>query len=152
MVSRWLTVRLQILLGVIFIAAALPKIIDPPSFLHMVHNYKLVPQALVPAMALTMPWIELLTGVALVLGIWRRTAAIIIGALLVVFIIAIGINIGRDNAVNCGCFSVADANKSHEELMGDMKIVVLRDVAMLLIVAQLLYVERRERDVTTTAV
>ena len=30
----WLTTRVQIALGVIFIAAALPKIVDPPSFAH----------------------------------------------------------------------------------------------------------------------
>jgi uncharacterized membrane protein YphA (DoxX/SURF4 family) len=142
----WLTVRLQILLGVIFIAAALPKIIDPPSFLHMVSNYKLVPAALVPAMALIMPWLELLTGVALVLGVWRRTATLFIGAMLLAFIVAISINIARDNAVNCGCFSVADQGKPHDQLMDEMKIVILRDVAMLLIVAQLLAAERRQRQ------
>src|SRR5216684_3007318 len=63
----WLTIRVQIALGVIFIAAALPKIVDPPSFAHMIYNYKLVPAALNNLMALVMPWIELLCGVALVL-------------------------------------------------------------------------------------
>jgi hypothetical protein len=52
----------------------------------------------------------------------------------------------RDNAVNCGCFSVADQGKPHDQLMGEMKIVVLRDVAMLLIVAQLLVAERGRRE------
>jgi uncharacterized membrane protein YphA (DoxX/SURF4 family) len=141
----WLTVRLQILLGVIFIAAALPKIVDPPSFLHMISNYKLIPASLVPAMALIMPWIELLTGVALVLGVWRRTATLFIGAMLLAFIVAISVNIARDNAVNCGCFSVADQGKPHDVLMSEMKMVVLRDVGMLLIVAQLIAAERRLR-------
>ena len=28
----WLTVRVKIALGAIFVAAAIPKIVDPPSF------------------------------------------------------------------------------------------------------------------------
>ena len=63
--SSWLAIRVQLALGAIFVAAALPKIIDPPSFAHMIFNYRLVPGPLVNLMALTMPWIELLCGLAL---------------------------------------------------------------------------------------
>ena len=55
--------------------AALPKIGDPPGFAHMIYNYKILPGPLVNPAALVMPWAELLMGVALVCGIWRRTAA-----------------------------------------------------------------------------
>ena len=70
--SPWLTIRVQLALGVIFIAASLPKIVDPPSFAHMIYNYRIVPGALVNLSALTMPWIELLCGVALVLLVLSR--------------------------------------------------------------------------------
>src|SRR5438477_10312603 len=83
--SRWLTIRVQIALGVFFVAAALPKIADPPSFAHMVYNYRIVPGALINLMALTMPWIELLSGLALIIGIWKGTARTIIAALLITF-------------------------------------------------------------------
>ena len=73
--SPWLTIRVQIGLGAIFLVAALPKIADPPSFAHMIYNYRLVPGALVNAMALVMPWVEILAGLALILGVWRREAA-----------------------------------------------------------------------------
>jgi putative oxidoreductase len=136
--SEWLTVRVQIALGVIFIAAALPKIVDPPSFAHMVYNYKMIPKALLGPMALTMPWVELLCGVALVLGIWRKTAAKLVGAMLIMFIVAISINLARGNAVNCGCFDVSSASKSQDELLAEMKWVIIRDVGMLVMVAQLL--------------
>ena len=132
----WLTVRTQIALGVFFIVAALPKIADPPSFAHMVYNYRLLPGPLVNLAALTMPWAELLMGVALICGIWRRTAASLVGVLLVVFIVAVSVNLLRGNAIDCGCFDVADAGKSVEERFHDMWIVILRDVGMLLLVAQ----------------
>ena len=141
--SDWLTVRVQIALGAIFVAASLPKLVDPPSFAHMIYNYRLVPGFAINAIALVMPWLELLSGVALILGIWRRPAAAMIGAMLLVFIVAISINLGRDNAVNCGCFDLASANKSHDELIAEMEWVVLRDVGMLLMVAQILWASRR---------
>jgi putative oxidoreductase len=138
----WLTVRVQIALGVLFVAAALPKIVDPPAFAHMIYNYKLVPGSLLNLMALFMPWLELLCGLALILGIWRRTAAVIVGALLLVFIVAIGINLVRDNAVNCGCFEVGSANKTHDQLIDEMRWVVIRDILMLLMVAQIMIATR----------
>lgn len=136
--SEWLTVRVQIVLGVIFIAAALPKLSDPPSFAHMIYNYDLAPAALLNAIALTLPWVELLSGVALVLGVWKRTAAILVGAMLIMFIVALSINLFRDNPVNCGCFDVASSVKSKDELLSEMKWVLVRDIGMLVMVSQLL--------------
>ncbi len=138
----WLTVRVQIALGAIFVAAALPKISDPPSFAHMIYNYRILPGFLVNISALTMPCVELLAGLALILGVWTRPARWLIGAMLVVFIIAIGFNLLRDNAIDCGCFDVASAGKTHEERIRDMWIVIVRDIGMLLMIAQLWWAER----------
>lgn len=141
----WLTVRVQIALGVLFVAAALPKIIDPPGFAQMIYNYKMVPASLLNAMTLVLPWLELLCGIALILGIWRRTATLLVGLMLVTFIAAIGINLARDNAVNCGCFEIVPTPKTHDQLISEMKIVILRDLGMLLMVAQILYATRQAR-------
>jgi uncharacterized membrane protein YphA (DoxX/SURF4 family) len=141
--SPWLTVRVQIALGVFFVVAALPKIVDPPSFAHMIYNYRIVPGAFVNLVALVMPWFELLTGIALILGIWTRTSAALIGALLAVFIVAISFNLARGNAIDCGCFDVAAAGKSVAERIADMRWVVVRDVGMLVMVAQILWATGR---------
>ena len=137
--SPWLTVRVQIALGVFFVAAALPKIVDPPSFAHMIYNYRLVPGALVNLMALVMPWLELLAGLALILGIWTRSSAGLVGALLLVFIAAIALNLARGNAIDCGCFDVSAANKTADERLADMRLDILRDLGMLLMAVQILW-------------
>lgn len=144
--SPWLTVRVQIALGAIFIAASLPKIIDPPSFAHMIYNYRLVPGALLNLSALILPWFELLIGIALVLGIWRRTAAAWAGVLLVVFVLAIGVNLSRGNAIDCGCFDVSAANKTEAERLADMRWTIARDLGMLLMVGQILFATRQSED------
>ena len=139
----WLTIRVQIALGIFFVAAALPKLADPPSFAHMVYNYRIVPGALINLMALTMPWIELLSGLALILGVWKEAARTIIALLLLTFIVAISINLTRNNAIDCGCFDVTAAGKTHEERIADMHFVVIRDLGMLLMCAQLWWAQRR---------
>ncbi|MFI5197871.1 MAG: MauE/DoxX family redox-associated membrane protein [Thermoanaerobaculia bacterium] len=141
--SSWLTVRVQIALGLFFVVAALPKLVDPPSFAHMIYNYRLVPGTFVNVLALAMPWLELLTGLALVLGIWTRTSAALAGALLLVFIAAITANLARGNAIDCGCFDVSAANKTVDERLADMRFVILRDVGMLLMVVQVLLAKSR---------
>jgi uncharacterized membrane protein YphA (DoxX/SURF4 family) len=144
--SPWLTVRVRIALGLIFIAAALPKIVDPPSFAHAVYNYRILPGPLVNLVALALPWLELLSGLALVLGVFRRAAAAVIGALLLVFLAGIGLNLARSNPIDCGCFDPKSAGKSREERLADMRLVVVRDVGMLLMVAQSLAASLREGD------
>ena len=141
--SPWLTIRVQLALGIFFVVAALPKIVDPPSFAHMIYNYRIVPGPLVNIMALTMPWLELLSGLALILGIWKDGARAIIAAMLVVFITAIAINLARGNAIDCGCFDPNPRPKSREERLDDMVFVVYRDLGMLLMVAQGWWASRR---------
>lgn len=141
----WLTVRVQIALGAIFIVAALPKITDPPSFAHMIYNYRILPGALINFSSLVMPWVEIVCGVLLILGVWVKPARWLIAAMLIVFIIAISINLARGNAIDCGCFDVSAAGKTYEERIQDMWFVVIRDLGMLLMCAQLAFAERVRR-------
>jgi len=144
--SPWLTIRVQLALGAIFVIAAIPKIADPPSFAHMIYNYRLVPGSLINLSALVMPWVELLAGLALILGVWKAAARTVIGILLAVFIIASSINLARDNAIDCGCFNVADRGKTHEQRIFDMKVDVFRDLGMLLMVGQLWWAGKRDEN------
>jgi len=144
--SPWLTIRVQIALGLFFVVAALPKIVDPPSFAHMVYNYRILPGPLVNLMGLTMPWIELLCGIALIAGIWKETARTIIAAMLLTFILAISVNLARGNAIDCGCFDPTPVPKTRSERLQDMRFVIYRDLGMLLMTGQLWFASRRERE------
>ena len=141
----WLTVRVQIGLGAIFVAAALPKITDPPSFAQMIYNYRILPAGLINISALVLPWIELVTGLCLILGIWTRPARWAIGGMLVVFMVAITFNLLRGHAVDCGCFAVTGPPLTYDEKIYEMWIVLLRDAGMLLMLGQLWWAERHTR-------
>ena len=138
----WLTVRVQVVLDIIFVVAAWPKIADPPSFAHMIYNYRIVPGSLINLSALVMPWVELLAGLCLILGIWTRAARTIVALLLLVFMIAIAWNLLRGNAIDCGCFDVSAANRTYDERIRDMGLVLLRDAGMLVMCVQTWWAER----------
>lgn len=141
----WLTLRVQIALGIIFVVAAWPHITDPPGFAHMIYNYRILPGTLINISTLVMPWVELLAGLCLILGIWTRAARNLIALMLIVFIVAISFNLLRNHPIDCGCFDVSASGKTPEEQFRDMWMVILRDIGMLLMVAQLWWAERARR-------
>jgi putative oxidoreductase len=132
MQNGWILIVVRIALGALFIYSAWPKIADPPAFAQMLANYRLLPDAWINPAGLVLPWLEMVAGVCLVAGLTRRGAALWISALLVVFIGAVAINIARDVAVDCGCFSVTASQKSHAEMIASMKLDIARDLGMLL--------------------
>src|ERR1043166_8256114 len=131
---KWVLLLLRVILGTIFIFAALPKIQDPPSFAHLVYNYKLLPLTTINMVALVLPWLELICGVFLIFGIWKRTVASVVAVLLVIFIAGIATNLAQGNAIQCGCFGHA-ATKTTAQLIRDMKLDLLRDAVLLGIAA-----------------
>lgn len=104
-VTRSITLVARLVIGAVFITAALDKIIAPDAFAKNILNYLIVPTPFINLMALVLPWLELMCGIALVLGLWVRTGAAITGALLVVFIGAVASAMLQGLDINCGCFS-----------------------------------------------
>ncbi len=128
--SRWLAERLQIGLGAIFVYAAWPKLVDPPTFAKNVHAYDLLPDFLINLQAIALPGVELVVGLALIVGIWRRAAALLCGLMLLQFMAAIGMALANGNPVNCSCFDLNAVAKTDLELLAEMRNVLLRDVAV----------------------
>jgi uncharacterized membrane protein YphA (DoxX/SURF4 family) len=102
----------QILAGLILLAAALPKIANLPAFAGSVHNFHLepfIPMAATNLLAMTIPWVELIAGLALVAGVRPRAGALVYTALLAVFTIGVVAALARGLSFDCGCFGKAGA-------------------------------------------
>ena len=135
--GKALYLGLRIALGLIFIWAAGPKIVNPADFARIIANYKLLPTALIPAAALILPWIEIICGLLLVCGRFIKGSAGIVNSLLGVFILALIISAVRGLDVQCGCFTVsAAAQKS-------IAYYLLRDLIFLAMGAWVLYYRLR---------
>lgn len=132
------------LLGGVMLAAAWSKIADPPGFAQSLHGYRLLPEAALAPLALFLPWLEALCGLALILGPARRGAAAITLALMVAFLGALGINRLRGNPVDCGCFGNSKVQKTRDERLRDMDWAMLRDLGLALLAINLLRVRRPE--------
>lgn len=88
--------------GAVFIGAGIAKLRSRQVFPGVVANYRLLPEAMVPAVAATLPVAEVAVGLALIGGV--RFAAVPAGLLLLVFAAAMAINIGRGRShIDCGC-------------------------------------------------
>lgn len=102
--NRYFLLLLRLIVGGVFIWAAISKIVDPLTFAQDVKNYRLVGQTLSFLTALILPWIELIAGICLILGIFPRSSALLLSGLLIFFILLVSITIIRGIDVECGCF------------------------------------------------
>jgi uncharacterized membrane protein YphA (DoxX/SURF4 family) len=101
---------LRIALGLVFILASLDKIRNSEEFAANIANYRLVPYQLINFVAITLPWLEVVTGSFLVMGIWIRANAWIVSIMLSAFAIAILQALLRNLDISCGCFSTDPAD------------------------------------------
>lgn len=97
----------RLLLGAIFILASVDKILHPAAFAKIIYNYQIVPDEAVNLTAIMLPWIELLLGLLLMLGLWIPGAVVLSNLLLLTFFGAILFNVARGLDINCGCFSTS---------------------------------------------
>jgi uncharacterized membrane protein YphA (DoxX/SURF4 family) len=99
---------LRLFLGAFFVYASLDKIASPAAFARVIYQWQVTGPVLSNVVAVTLPWVELLAGTLLVLGLWKRESALVVALLLVVFLGAAGSVLARGIDVeNCGCTSLA---------------------------------------------
>jgi uncharacterized membrane protein YphA (DoxX/SURF4 family) len=109
---RVLVVLLRLVLGSILLWAGLAKIPEPALFAQTVRAYEILPILLIHPFAVFMPWVEVITGLFLIAGIWQRSAALLTFLLLLSFLVAIGVNLYRGADLSCGCFGLDGAGGS----------------------------------------
>jgi len=120
---RTFLVLFRVVLGGLFVYAGVVKALDPLDFAQNIRNYGLVGQGLSFVAAVILPWFEILAGLALAAGVWKRGAALAISGLLVFFILLTVVTIVRGIDVDCGCFGAV----SRKAGLG----VILEDAVML---------------------
>ena len=101
----------QIAMGLVFAWAALAKLGDLREFANQVHNFRMVPIFAENVIALSLPWIELVAALALILNIRARSGAVVVTGLLAVFTVAIVVALMRGLDIECGCFGTSDASQ-----------------------------------------
>ena len=104
--NRLLVLSVRLVVGAIFLFSSIEKAADPRTFAVLVDNYRLLPYSFSLGLASFLPWLELVCGLCLILGISFRGASLLVGSLTCVFTVAVISGILRGLDISCGCFTL----------------------------------------------
>ena len=152
-----LILLVRVLLGGLFIVASLDKIVDPYAFTTSILNYKVIDSTFATATATFLPWLELLCGIGLILGLYPRGSLLLITAMLIVFTILVASALFRGFDISCGCFS-QDPNASkigYQKILENCGMIVLGIYLMFAKNLDISFVDvfrRKNKKIDTTSV
>ena len=117
----------RLVVGGVFLYASLDKIAHPDLFAKAIFNYRLVPGWGINLLAILLPWIEVAAALLLLLGLFARAAALLLGSMTVVFVLAMGSAMARGLDIHCGCFNLASSggHAVWPQILGDLVLLVL---------------------------
>jgi len=127
---RWaesiiLQLPLRLGLGGLFVFAAFNKLQNIQAFAFAIKGFKIVdPEThghLIVTAAYTIPWVEMLAGVLLILGLRTRASALALGLTLIAFIAGLIHVITSGIHADCSCFG--DTNLICDESVGWCQVI-----------------------------
>jgi uncharacterized membrane protein YphA (DoxX/SURF4 family) len=133
--NPWFDRIVRFALSAIFIYGGGIKLLAPKKFAATISTYNLVPEPLLPIVAIGLPLIETLAGLALLFG--RTWGLHIITGLLAMFVFVLGYGIMTDLNVDCGCFGAEELDKR-----AGLRAAFYRDLVLIGLVVPSLYIYR----------
>jgi uncharacterized membrane protein YphA (DoxX/SURF4 family) len=101
---------LRVALGLVFLAAGGLKIGHFDVFAGEIAGFQLLPHPVIAPLALLLPFVEVLLGIYLVLGLFTRLAAALAAIQLFIYSAAIASAVVRGISTSCGCFGPSDTS------------------------------------------
>jgi uncharacterized membrane protein YphA (DoxX/SURF4 family) len=126
---------LHLVFGGVFVYAGVLKAWNPQTFLDDVRSFDLLGDPWAAWLAMGLPWLEILAGLAVITGVLRRGGLLVLNGALVAFLGGIALSWYRGIDIRCGCFGSVEASSNYIEL-------IVRDVLLL---ALGLWLMRRRR-------
>jgi len=120
-------------IALVFLHAGVSKLLARDEFHGVLANYRILPEALLPPFAMLLPIAELAAGVGVLSAMTRAYAAPLACALLLVYALAMGINLARGRRdIDCGCFKSALKQTISGWLVGRNLVLAAGAAALLL--------------------
>lgn len=125
--NRYLSLVFRVVLGIVFIVSGSSKLSEAAVFIDQVEGANVLPHALARAYATALPYVEIVIGALLILGLLSRFAAGIGGLMALSFIIGNSTRLYRGLYGECGCFgSIAFLQLSTlDALMVDVVLLIM---------------------------
>lgn len=131
---------LRLSLAFIFIYAGLVKLMNPQAFAHALAQFELIPDGLLPIVALGLPGVELLAGLGLAFDLRFCMTAILV--MLTGFLLILGYAILKDLDIDCGCFTLDELTERTS-----VKMAFFRDLLMVAAICFLFWWRRSRTKV-----
>ncbi|RRQ27483.1 methylamine utilization protein [Rhodococcus sp. Eu-32] len=97
---------LSSVVGAVLLVAGIPKVGDRDRMARLVRGYELLPDAAAGVVGAALPWVEIILGSVLLLGIAPSVGGIVSAALFVTFFAGLTANLLRGRRdIDCGCFA-----------------------------------------------
>lgn len=130
-IQPWISLAARLILGGVLIVAGVLKVVQAPADqVRAVRAYQLLPIGFDELVAYTLPVMEIIAGLALVVGLATRLAAALGGLMMTAFIVGVSSAWARGLTIDCGCFGgggeVAAGETAYaEEIVRDVGLVAL---------------------------
>ena len=95
---------LRLVFGALFIWSGIAKIKDPIGFSDAVRNFEIIGDPYAVAVALFLPWLEVISGIAVMWDKFAKSASLLVTGMVAVFSILIITAWARGLDISCGCF------------------------------------------------
>lgn len=115
--------NLRLLLALVLVAAVPHKLLDPAAFALAIARYDLLPTAAVNAVALVLPWLEVVLAALLACDVLMGPALWLTNLLFAGFAAALGMAMARGLDIACGCYTTGTT--------GSMLFALVRDLVFL---------------------
>jgi len=133
--NKWVLLGSRLVVGGLFIWAGVLKIIDPLGFGQSIENYRFFPHGLAFIIAIVLPWVEVLSGLFLIIGLFRRSSALITSVMIIGFIGLVAVAMLRGIDTTCGCFGSLSRK-------ADLSLVLM-DAVMLFLTLNVFFAKRQ---------
>jgi uncharacterized membrane protein YphA (DoxX/SURF4 family) len=122
---RYLSFVFRLAVGIIFIVSSVGKLSEGSAFVDDVTKYQLLTNTLAEAYATALPWVEIIMGSLLILGLFSRVAAGIGVLTSLSFIIANSVVLHRGLNLACGCFGDIAALQTREAIIIECVLMIM---------------------------
>lgn len=115
----------RVVLGAVLVWAGAAKIGSPLTAQRAVQAYEILPMDLAGAVGLALPFVEVVLGVLLLVGLFTRPVAAVSTVLMAAFVLGIAQAWARGLTIDCGCFGGggqvgADETRYPQEIARDL--------------------------------
>ena len=135
--NKYFLLILRLIAGGVFLYASLDKLFNQEAFSKAIYNYKFLPTVFINIFAIVIPYLEFISGLLLLLGIFKRGSSFIITVLLIVFIIALTQAYAKGLDISCACFSLETVGQK-----SDILLRIIEDV-LLLIASTIIFIKSK---------